>query len=133
MTLDSCWEYFWSIIRGLDPMGHQNEPQGLPGTDLHYPRSPKGAHFGYQKSFKIDKITPLEATRFLNRFFHENWMTSALKKHDFSSRIPTVRSFSSSSYKSLFFDRKMSENLLRIPPKTIQNPSRKRSWTLSKN
>ena len=26
-------EHVWSIFQYLDPMGHQNEPQGSPGTD----------------------------------------------------------------------------------------------------
>ena len=53
-------EHVWSIFQYLDPMGHQNEPQGPPEEAISAPGSPKGGHFGYQNPYKIDKISTSE-------------------------------------------------------------------------
>ena len=105
--------------------------QGLHEETILGPGSGKGGDM--QKWYKIDTISTLEPTLFLNRLFHRNWMTSALKKHDllpeFSSEVP----FWSISYKVLLLMTNLFENELEMSPKTIQNPSQKRSWTLSRN
>ena len=88
-TLGWHWEHFWCIFQALDQFEYPDDPQGPPDHSSLGPGSPKGGRFGYQKSYKIGKISTLEPVRFLNWFFHENWMTLLSKSMSFvrSSRL----------------------------------------------
>ena len=56
----SLCEHFWLIFRALDHFEHPDDPQGPPDQSIVGPGSPKGGHVGYQKSYKIDKISTSE-------------------------------------------------------------------------
>ena len=116
-SLETFWEQFWWMFHSFDPMGSQNDLQWLPGETIMGLGSPKGGHFGIQKWYKIDKISTLEPTLFLNRLFHRNWMTSALKKHDFLPEFSGEVPFWSISCKCMFCFTNMSENRLKMSSK----------------
>ena len=106
-----------SIFRCLDPMGHQNDPQGSPYTDFHSPTYSKWRHLNYQHPYEIVKIETLEQVKLLNRLFHDIWTTYTLKKNEYWPELSRVASFWSISYKCMLFDRNMCENDLTIAPK----------------
>ena len=83
MDLDAFWDHFKRVFQCLAPIGHQNGPQGLPDHLMVDPRCQNGIILDIKNDMKSLKTTIFYFQWSMNPLFHEDLMTSDVKKHDF--------------------------------------------------